>query len=860
MARVADGREEDVAHKHEVGVCVNSSADAELVMHPIHDPVSRDKGWNLLAHESLRPDPSLPLAHELQTAINVLKSENLLSIFYDWYLEKYRIFLSQEAIPAFWDNFSADDAADQLLSRGSSATLRLANAVDQLLEECKKWYQNPVMSRVALNLPDSQEREQRLNQLLQSSLMAQMRPFFHKLVLLVYSHCFRISRHLKLRKEQKENGDESLLLDESVAPESGAGCPVCGKETVSESADQEMTDELENEMNREPADQSMHSGSSDSITCTCGEILEAFEKMNSHVHEVGGVMDEVAQDAVTSVVLKYIEKYVRSESRGPFNVHSIDRQLKWVRAVVSDWMFVVYKEAGQQKELSEWLVHFAYEIFAGIRIQQLFDIIIEYPDSMPALVDLKGCLDQCFGFRSSVVETLRQSFDERLLHPGVATNDILTAYIQTIKALRLLDPTGVLLQLVCDPLKTYLKAKNDTVRCIITNLTDVNSELIPELVRGGGNAPEDAGYSQSDDENIVRNWKDWRPDPIDAAKAPKNTRSVRSSDIVSILVDVYESKDLFVEEYQSLLSQRFLQSFECNVDFERRNLELLTLKFGEADLHACEVMLADMTSCKRIDARINSGEIASHHFTNFAINCIIVSSQFWPEKFKLSHYDEGSNLILPEVVEQAIQSYTKAFETIKGSRTLHWKKNLGLVQLDLEFGERVIPMSVTPLQAVLISHFEEQSVWKIACLSSAVGVTSSLLRRKLVFWQNKGIIREVSPDEYALIEDQTTSSGTGVALLDAEEDLTEDSFIADNGNKERPEDEKFRVYYSYIENMLTNLSDMTLEKIHSTLQMFALQGPSAGDLTLPELRQFLESKVREGHLTYSAGYYKLSPH
>ena len=355
------------------------------------------------------------------------------------------------------------------------------------------------------------------------------------------------------------------------------------------------------------------------------------------------------------------------------------------------------------------------------------------------------------------------------------------------------------------------------------------------------------------------NWKDWKPDPIDAAKAPKNTRSVRSSDIVSILVDVYESKDLFVEEYQSLLSQRFLSTFDCNAEFERRNLELLTLKFGEADLHACEVMLQDMTSCKRMDARINSGEIANQHFTDFAINCIIVSAQFWPEKFKLSHYDEGSNLILPADAERAIESYTKAFETIKGSRTLHWKKNLGLVELELDFGERVISLNVSPLQAVLISHFQEQSTWKIACLSSAVGVTASLLRRKLIFWQNKGIIRETAPDEYTLIEDQSANN-VNVAILDADEDLTEDSFAGESAKKERPEDDKFRIYYSYIENMLTNLNDMTLEKIHTTLQMFALQGPSAGDLTLPELRQFLESKVRDGLLTYSAGYYKLSPH
>ena len=41
--------------------------------------------------------------------------------------------------------------------------------------------------------------------------------------------------------------------------------------------------------------------------------------------------------------------------------------------------------------------------------------------------------------------------------PGVNTADILTAYISGIRALRVLDPTGVLLELVCEPVRTYLR-------------------------------------------------------------------------------------------------------------------------------------------------------------------------------------------------------------------------------------------------------------------------------------------------------------------------------------------------------------------------------------------------------------------
>ena len=40
---------------------------------------------------------------------------------------------------------------------------------------------------------------------------------------------------------------------------------------------------------------------------------------------------------------------------------------------------------------------------------------------------------------------------------GVNTNDILTAYISAIRSLRVLDPAGVLLDLVCLPVRTYLR-------------------------------------------------------------------------------------------------------------------------------------------------------------------------------------------------------------------------------------------------------------------------------------------------------------------------------------------------------------------------------------------------------------------
>lgn len=65
-----------------------------------------------------------------------------------------------------------------------------------------------------------------------------------------------------------------------------------------------------------------------------------------------------------------------------------------------------------------------------------------------------------------------------------------------------MDPSGVLFELVSPVVKQYLRSRKDTIRCIVTSLTeDTESELFAELVRRGA--------SNKDSEGL------WYPDPID---------------------------------------------------------------------------------------------------------------------------------------------------------------------------------------------------------------------------------------------------------------------------------------------------------------------------------------------------------
>lgn len=70
------------------------------------------------------------------------------------------------------------------------------------------------------------------------------------------------------------------------------------------------------------------------------------------------------------------------------------------------------------------------ETYAGTLIDQLFNIIIEFPESEPAVLDLRVCLEKT-DLRPHLVSSLRHAFESRLLHPGKQIhlgNDIMAKF------------------------------------------------------------------------------------------------------------------------------------------------------------------------------------------------------------------------------------------------------------------------------------------------------------------------------------------------------------------------------------------------------------------------------------------------
>jgi hypothetical protein len=163
--------------------------------------------------------------------------------------------------------------------------------------------------------------------------------------------------------------------------------------------------------------------------------------------------------------------------------------------------------------------------------------------------------------------------NERLLHPGTDTDTILGYYITAIRCLRWLDPQGSILHEVAAPVRAYVRARPDTIRLIVDNLVREEDSLIDadEPV-----VPLQAAQVQDySDENWVPEPKDAAPGAC-AACAPRNWaltrstdfRSAKPLDIVSTLVSIYDSRDLFIKELQVMLAKRLQEAKDGNFDNE----------------------------------------------------------------------------------------------------------------------------------------------------------------------------------------------------------------------------------------------------------------------------------------------------
>ncbi|XP_072960553.1 anaphase-promoting complex subunit 2 isoform X2 [Typha angustifolia] len=521
------------------------------------------------------------------------------------------------------------------------------------------------------------------------------------------------------------------------------------------------------------------------------------------------------------------------------------------------------------------LEYYAYETLQDLRVGKLFEIIVDYPDSSPAIEDLKQCLEYT-GQHSKLVDSFISSLRYRLLTAGASTNDILHQYVSTIKALRTIDPTGVFLEAVGEPIRDYLRGRKDTIKCIVTMLTDgtggnpsgsggTSDSLLEELNRDSENQ-ESADYDDdlnTDEKQAWLNAERWEPDPVEVDPL-KGSRNRRKIDILGLMVSIIGSKEQLVNEYRVMLAEKLLNKSDYDIDSEIRTLELLKIHFGESSMQKCEIMLNDLIDSKRTNANIKASISKSsltgpeQEETNLSLDLLdatIISANFWPPI-------QVEALVIPASVDQLLSDYAKRFHEIKTPRKLLWKKNLGTVKLELQFEDRNMQFTVAPVHAAIIMQFQEKMSWTSKNLAAAIGMPVETLNRRITFWISKGILTESGGAEaddhvFTLIDNLSDSNKSSISNENCEGLLMMDEegerSVASVEEQLRKE---MTVYEKFIVGMLTNFGSMTLDRIHNTLKMFCIAEPSY-DKSLQQLQSFLSGLISEEKLEMRDGLYFL---
>lgn len=516
-----------------------------------------------------------------------------------------------------------------------------------------------------------------------------------------------------------------------------------------------------------------------------------------------------------------------------------------------------------------------------LRTMELFDIIVEWPGSIGAIEDLRHFTTQPAA-RSYVTLSFISALNQRLLHPGASTVEILQLYISIIGAFNVLDPRGVILDRIARPIRRYLREREDTIKVIVGGLLSDTPETSGKpsssgevLVELSAELTKAQQTSQTNTSGEL-DWDDlnWMPDPIDAAP---DYRKSKTSDVIGSLISLFDSTETFVKELQKSLADRLLKN-RVELDQETLVLELLKIRFGDSALQPCEVMLRDIFDSRRLDAVVRSDqEIEENPAVQFSrrphdfprLHAKVLSRFFWPEL-------ATSDFKVPAEISSLQQRYASGFESLKQSRKLTWLNGLGQATVELDLDDRVFVDQVTTWQATVIYAFQSEpaepstpATRTVTQLSQQLDMPAALVRSACLYWVSRRILTEVSRDTFRVLEALPNEGATRdatkrVARKERASESVDDTSIAATeaataaAAKETAQTalmEKMNLYWQFIVGMLTNQGAMPLQRI---VMMLKIAVPGGFPFSNEELRDFLAGMVAQGKLEVVAGgCYKL---
>ncbi len=253
------------------------------------------------------------------------------------------------------------------------------------------------------------------------------------------------------------------------------------------------------------------------------------------LHDVG-LGGAMAQRLFAEVMNNVLTRYIRSAFAGNWTSPStITEQLRdWIENHFARFVVEILDCLKEKIDLADELTNVTHadverwqvmgiNQLGALRTDELFDIVVDWDtNSRGGIEDLKRYITNTSA-RSHVTASFSNALTQRLLQPAASTAEILQFYISVIRAFAILDPKGVLLDRIAQPIRRYLSEREDTATIIINGLlADPNnpkhsgSDVLFELAVEMDKTANLKGENELGDAEL--DWDDmsWMPDPVDA--------------------------------------------------------------------------------------------------------------------------------------------------------------------------------------------------------------------------------------------------------------------------------------------------------------------------------------------------------
>jgi anaphase-promoting complex subunit 2 len=387
------------------------------------------------------------------------------------------------------------------------------------------------------------------------------------------------------------------------------------------------------------------------------------------------------------------------------------------------------------KDFKECLLLIAKNILISKRIEQIYLLVANYPDSKETLKEFNVCINKSTQ-KNLLVDNFIANLYKTLLIPSIKTIDIILYYIKTIHSFLIIDHRGVLLDKVARPIRHYLSVRNDTIEKVVEGLLDTNryTNKLIEL-----NDELNKNHLNNNNPNSILNQQkrtlNWQPDPVDALP---DFQIGKIDDIIDSLTSIFNDNSLFINQFVKIFSVDLLNIENYNIQNTMENLNLLKTKFHNYDFNKIDIMINDIVKSKELNRKINS---ANNTFKDYKVNGIFLSHLYWPNLTADIPLFE-----FPSTIKANLEDYQKEYKTFQKGRILKLRPDHSTVNVTVEIQGIKKNYNVTLDKLSVLNFFNESNlpIVKLGIIMMKLKMSLQLLKSSLEFWVKENIIAEVN--------------------------------------------------------------------------------------------------------------------